>query len=565
MKTKFLISLLFSTLLLAETPLLFFSQNKEISSRELYEALELHKPYFFEFYADEPVLDDKDVDLTIKALKDHYRAKGFYHAEISNVRDKDSITIIIKENKPIIVKTITYSAGLDIGKQIPFEDGDIFDADKFIQSKKDIKILYAQSSFCNAKLDAKAWIDIENNTAYLSYKVLQNDSCRFGKIEVIPSKNIDAEILESILHIEEGEPFSSNKIAMSYESLYGYEGISKAIIDTKVKRDSSVDLSLSVVENENPLRFQAGLGVSSDEGAMIMLGLKHRNFLGDLKTIGVETRLTQIKQSIKANFDMPLLNRNALGLEAGYENEDFITFKESRVFVEPYLLQKRTPHLFKESIYIERSKTYDSDDLILIPEYTIFLISPKLGWSYDTRDKILDPTSGYFINSQIMGSLKSDISDATYYKFKATGGYILPVVDDYIAGFRATFGTLDIKDGDVPPSYRFFAGGMHSNRAYGYRKLGPTDARNNPIGSSSIVEATAEIRFDIYGNLRGVLFSDNTFLGNDTTPSYDNGYYSAGFGLRYKTPIGPIAIDMGFDIEDPTKQYAIHFHIGELF
>ncbi len=564
MKKKFFTLLFFSALLLAESPLLFFSQNKKISSRELYDALELYKPYFFEFYADEPAIEIKEIDLSIEALKDYYRSKGFYHTELSYTSDKDSITIIIKENEPIIVKTVTYSAGLNISKQIALKEGDIFDADKFIQSKKDIKILYAQSSFCKAELDAKAWIDIENNLAYLSYKVLQNDRCYFGDIEIKPSKNIDTEILESLLYMQEGESFSSNKIAMSYESLYGYEGISKAIIDTKANRNSRVDVAVSIAENENPLRFQAGVGASSDEGAMFMLGLKHRNFLGNLKTIGVETRVTQIKQSIKANFDIPLLNRNLAGIEAGYENEDFVTFKESRLFTEPYFLQKRTPHIFKESLLFERSKTYDSDDLILIPEYTIFLISPKLGWSYDTRDKILDPTSGYFINSQIMGSLKSGISDATYYKFKATGGYILPLYD-YTAGFRATFGTLDIKDGDIPPSYRFFAGGMHSNRAYGYRKLGPTDVRNNPVGSNSIVEATAEIRFDIYKNLRGVFFSDNTFLGNDSMPSYDNGYYSAGFGLRYKTPIGPIAIDAGFDIEDPTKQYAIHFHIGELF
>ncbi|MBE0514702.1 BamA/TamA family outer membrane protein [Sulfurimonas sp.] len=564
MKKKILIFLLFSTLLFANTPLLFFSQNKEISSRELYDALELHKPYFFEFYADEPTLDVKDIELTTQALKDYYKSRGFYHADISYVSDENSITFLIQENEPIIVRSVTYYAGLDIGKQIPFKDGDIFDADKFTQSKKNIKILYANSSFCRAELNAKAWIDIEKNSAYLNYEVLQNERCYFGKIEIMPSKNIDAKILESLLYMDEGELFSSDKIAMSYESLYGYEGISKAIIDTNINKNNSVDIALSVVENKKPIRFKAGVGASSDEGAIFMVGLKHRNIFGNLKTAGIEARVTQIKQSIKANFDMPLLNRNATGLEAGYENEDFFAFKESRVFAEPYFLQKRTPHLFKESLLFERSKTYDSEDLVLTPEYTIFLISPKLEWSYDTRDKILDPTSGYFISSQIMGSLKSDISDATYYKFKAKGGYILPIYD-YIAGFRATFGTLDVKEGDVPPSYRFFAGGMHSNRAYAYRKLGPTDGRNNPIGSNSILEATAEIRFDIYGDLRGVLFSDNTFLGNESMPSYDNGYYSAGFGLRYKTPIGPIAIDVGFDIENPTKQYAIHFHIGELF
>jgi len=564
LKKKFSTLLLFCTLLLADPPLLFFSQNKEISSRELYEVLEIHKPYFFEFYADEPAIELKDIELSINALKDYYRSRGFYHAEISYVHERDSVTITIKENEPIVVKTITYSSELDVNKQIPFKEGDIFDADKFSQSKKDIKLLYAKSGFCLAQLNAKAWIDIEKNLAYLSYKVLQNESCCFGEIEAASSKNIDAELLKSFLHMQEGEPFSSNKIDMSYETLYAHEGISKAVIDTKTDKKGIVDISLSVTENENPLRFQAGVGASSDEGAMFLLGLKHRNFLGDLKSAGIETRITQIKQSVKANLDIPLLNRNSTGLEAGYENEDFVTFKENSVFTEIYLLQKRVPHLFKESLVLERSKVYDSDDLSLIPEHTIFLTSPKLEWGYDTRDKMLDPTSGYFINSQIMGSLKSDISDATYYRFKATGGYILPV-DDYIAGFRATFGTLDIKDGEVPPSYRFFAGGMHSNRAYGYRKLGPTDSRNNPMGSRSVFEATAEMRFDIYGDIRGVLFSDNTFLGENSTPNYDNGYYSAGFGLRYKTPIGPIALDLGFDIEDPTKQYAIHFHIGELF
>ncbi|MCK9472836.1 BamA/TamA family outer membrane protein [Sulfurimonas sp.] len=564
MKKKLLAFFLFCTLLLADAPLLFFSKNKEISSRELYDALELHKPHFFEFYVDEPTLELKDIELTMQALKDYYKSKGFYHAAISYVSDDNSITFLIKENEPILIRSLTYIAGLDISKKIPFKEGDIFDANKFVQSKNDIKLLYANSSYCRVELDAKAWIDIEQNSAYLAYEVLQNEKCYFGKIDVKPSTSIDSKTLESFLYMQEGELFSAKKIADSYGNLYGYEGISKAIISTSIKKNNTVDIVLTAIENEKPIRFKAGAGASSDEGVMFLLGLKHRNFLGNLKTIGIETRVTQIKQTIKANFDMPLLNKNFTGSEIGYENEDFLTFKESRVFADFYLLQKRVPHAFKESLFFDKSKTYDSDDTALTPEYSLFLISPKLEWSYDTRDKILDPTNGYFINSQIMGSIKSDISDATYYRFKAAGGYIIPV-DDYIVGLRAAFATLDVKDGFVPASYHFFAGGMHSNRAYGYRKLGPTDSRNNPMGSDSILEATAEIRFDIYGDLRGVVFSDNTYLGNESMPSYDNGYYSAGVGLRYKTPIGPIAIDVGFDIQNPTKQYAIHFHIGELF
>ncbi|MCK9453808.1 BamA/TamA family outer membrane protein [Sulfurimonas sp.] len=562
--TFFLLSTLHSTLLFSNTHLLFFSGNKKISSRELYDALELYKPYPFEFYANGPAIELENIELTLHALENYYKSKGFHHADISYISDEKSVTLQINEDEPIIVKSVTYIAGIDVSKKIPFKEGDIFDADKFIQSKKDIKILYANSSFCNAKLNAKAWIDIEQNSAYLTYEVLQNEKCYFGNIEIKPAKSIDSDIIKSLICMEEGALFSSKKIDESYRNLYGYEAISKVVIETNVREGNKVDIVLSVSENEKPMRFKAGVGVSSDEGAMFMLGLKHRNFLDNLKTIGIETRVTQIKQTLKTNFDMPLLEKNTVGIEVGYENEDFVTFKESRVFSELYFSQKRVPHTFAQSLIFDNSKTYESDDALLIPEYSLFLISPKLDWSYDTRDNVLDPTRGYFINSHIMGSLKSDISDATYYKFRVNGGYVT-TVEDYIVALRGRFGTLNVQDGFIPPSYRFFAGGMHSNRAYGYRKLGPTDNKNDLMGSDSILEATAEIRFNIYGNLRGVIFSDNTYLGNESMPISDNGYYTLGVGLRYKTPIGPIAIDIGFDTQDPTKQYAIHFHIGELF
>lgn len=564
MKKKLFLFFLFSTLLFAESFLLFFNGNKALTTRELYDALEIHKPRFYEFYIDKPSLALKDIELTKQAIKGYYKSRGFYHADIQYVNDENAITIIIEENDPIIVKSITQTSRLDIGKKIPFKEGDIFDTNKFTQSKKDIKLFYANNHFCNISLNAKAWVDIEQNSAYLTYDVLQNEICHFGKIDVKPTENIDADILKSILYIEEGKLFTTDKITKSYESIYGHEGISKAIIDTNTDKNGSVNIVLSAFENEKPIRTQAGAGISSDEGAMLLLGAKHRNFLGNLKTIGIETRLTQIKQTIKTNFDMPLLNKNFTGFEVGYESEKFTTFKEDRISSDLFLKQNFLPHTFKESLVFDKSRTYDSDDETLFPKSSLFVVSPKLEWGYDTRDKILEATSGYFVNSHIMGSLKSTLSDASYYKFKVNSGYIIPV-DDYIFGLKATFGTLGVSDGYIPSSYRFFAGGMYSNRAYGYRKLGPTNDKNDPIGSDSILEATAEMRFDIYGSLRGVVFSDNTYLGNGSVPSYDNGYYSAGFGFRYKTPIGPIAIDFGFDIADPTKQYAIHFHIGELF
>jgi outer membrane translocation and assembly module TamA len=106
---------------------------------------------------------------------------------------------------------------------------------------------------------------------------------------------------------------------------------------------------------------------------------------------------------------------------------------------------------------------------------------------------------------------------------------------------------------------------MNSNRAYTYRDLGPKNRDGDPIGFSSLSEGTLEYRFPIYQEFRGVLFSDLTFASQNFLPDYANdGYWGVGAGIRYVTPVGPIAIDVGIDPDD-FGQYAIHFRIGELF
>lgn len=563
-KKKFILFTLCISLLFGEQFPLVFQGNQKISERDLYDSINLYKPYFYEFYKDEPTVDEKTVALLVEAIKNYYRSRGYFHAVVSHAKKNGIILFHISEEAPILIAAVAIISKLDITGQISFEVGDIFDSSQFTQSKQDAKLLYANNSYCNAELNAKAWVDIETNSAYLLYDALANEKCYFGATQINSSKNIDAEIIKSLLYIKEKELFSPLKITKSYESLYGYEGISKAIIDTTVEANNSVKTIVSVSENEKPIRFQSGVGVSSDEGAMASLGINHRNLYGNLKTAGLSTRVTQLKQTIKANFDMPIENRSSVGTELGFENEKFIGFKERRIFAEFHLKQRMNPHNFKESLLFDSSQTYESEDKELFTEGNLFVLSPKLEWGYDVRDKILDPMQGYFINSEVMGSLMSEVSDATYYKFKLSGGYILPLNSQTLA-LKASLGSLHLIQGDIPESYLFYAGGMYSNRAYGYRKLSPLSDSGEPIGSDSILDTTIEYRFPIYGAFKGVIFNDNTYIGEKAVPDYDNGYFSAGVGIRYMTPIGAVAIDLGFDIANPSAQYAIHFHVGELF
>ncbi len=551
-------------------PLLFaaplpvqFVGNKSIDSSILYEVMGIPKPLFFEFWKEKPKIDPDKVNTLLPALEEYYRSRGFYHTRATSEIDQSKIVIKIEENEPIRVENVSVISLLDIGRLIPFHKGDRFDAELFVRSKERIKRFYKDHHYCHIDLNAKAFVDIEKNTAYIVYEIKPNQPCVFGKITIKTPESVDPKIIKSLLMFREGEPYSAELIRRSYRDIYANEGIERVVINDTVVDGNVVPVDVMVSVYDRPVHFTAGAGYSSDEGINLQAGVKHRNFFGNLKTIGIDGRYSDIKQYARATAEMPLSHHNRLGMEAGVKKEIFDGYDEYSILAAVNLKHLRHPHYFQESIIVDLTDTKNSKDPVNFPNGKLLIVSPKIGWEVDMRNSFLDPTRGYKISIDGMGSIRSSISDASYYKVFGSASYHKQVSWG-VASVRGKFGSIKVFDGRIPPSYRFYAGGMNSNRAYNYRGLGPENENGDPIGGYSIAEGTVEMRMPLGGNFKWVLFSDVTFLGQDELPDFGKAYIAVGPGIRYVTPMGPIAIDVGFDVDDPS-QFAFHFHIGELF
>jgi outer membrane protein assembly factor BamA len=116
----------------------------------------------------------------------------------------------------------------------------------------------------------------------------------------------------------------------------------------------------------------------------------------------------------------------------------------------------------------------------------------------------------------------------------------------------------------VPLAERFFAGGASSNRAFPDNQAGPRDLETGfPLGGNALLMHSTELRFPLWGNnVGGVLFHD---MGNvydevsdisfrfrqHNNQDFDYMVQSVGFGIRYKTPIGPIRVDFSLSPNSP--------------
>ncbi|MEK6289699.1 MAG: POTRA domain-containing protein, partial [Acidobacteriota bacterium] len=219
----------------------------------------------------------------------------------------------------------------------------------------------------------------------------------------------------------------------------------------------------------------------------------------------------------------------------------------------------------------------------------------RIGPSFvrDKRDNKFDPTSGnqtigsFFVAATALGG------NEAFVKFYAEHARFYPIkrFRDTVFSMSARLGLASPFGGrdSMPISERFFAGGARDLRGLGFEEAGPQilvpkrdsngdvvkDGNGNtikvlsPLGGNAVLVLSSEVRFPLFGPVGGAVFSDtgNVFarvrdikLGNITQ--------TFGFGLRLKTPIGPVRFDYGFLVANKPPNVAgshKHFTIGQTF
>jgi outer membrane protein assembly factor BamA len=313
------------------------------------------------------------------------------------------------------------------------------------------------------------------------------------------------------------------------------------------------------------------------------LELSRNNMFGLGHSLNFKSRYSTLDRRVSLDYSIPHYrdvdgrNITILGV---YDNErDVLTFQSRRLEASAQLskqLGKAETMLFR---YTWRDVQVDESTLkinpLLIP---LNSQSARLGILSTTlvQDKRDDPVNAHrgIYNSLDLGLVDHYFGgNKNFLRFLGRNSYYKRITGDFILASNTEFGlihpfavTPGVSAFDyIPIPERFFGGGSTSMRGFPDNQAGPRDLLTGfPLGGDALLFHSTELRFPFLGdNIQGVLFHDmgNVYSGlgaisfrvhqKDLT-DFDYMVHAAGFGIRYRTPVGPVRLDLAYSINPPT-------------
>ena len=323
------------------------------------------------------------------------------------------------------------------------------------------------------------------------------------------------------------------------------------------------------------------------------------NMLGKAHSLSFNTRLSLLQQRGLFTYQAPRLfdsDRWQLAITGLYDTfRNVNTFTGRRVEGALQLsqnLSRTTTVLYR---YAYRRTSIDDETLNIEPLLVPLVSQPvRVGsvsstYISDRRDNPTDTSDGMYntlnvaLASEQMGSQPSFArviaQNSTYHKVRRRLVFArtLQIGVAVPWGSYATAGNLSPgfalrPDPRVPLSERYFGGGANSHRGFAYNQAGPRDAATGfPLGGGAQLLNSVEFRFPLVGvDISGVVFHDagNVYsrpsrismryrqpvhtAGNGGREfDFDYMVHAMGFGVRYRTPIGPLRLDMAYSPNPP--------------
>ena len=527
---------------------------------------------------------------------------GYYDPaiEVSNARSGSGeaqqvdVTIAIRAGEPVRVDSMTVEVGGEAAGIGVVSDavaafgprpGEVFDHQRYEDGKGRIAGALASRGYFDAQALAQR-VEVTRATRQADIDLRWDSGTRYALGEVTfvqePRTVIRPSLLAKVPGWQPGEAYDARDLDRLYESLarLDYFGVVSVEPDVEAARsDGSRQVPVRVALTPAPRSiYTAGASYGTESGAGVRLGVERRYLNSRGHKALAQLDYANYRKTLTLQYRVPaFLWRDGWytgTLQAADEQTDFLSSRRVEFVASrsgqfnDYLNLVASVHALRERWqYIDVEASGDSQDdadrVYSDARFANFLY-PSLRAEYLDADNKLFPRDALGGTLTLRGGLGGDEEREPFAQLHLTTSWFKGLGEEDRLIVRGEAGwTYSDALLLMPPSLRFFAGGDRSIRGYGWREVGPRivleDGRRYATGARSVITASVEYERYFRGPWGAAVFVDTGSAFNGRKPDLHTG---VGVGLRWKSPVGPVRLDIARGLDDPASPFTLHLNIG---
>lgn len=583
--------------------------NKAFSEKELISLLTLRTPGWFTWYSKADQYSKQKLAGDIEALKSFYLNRGYIEMQIESTQvsitpDKKDIfiTINIKEGEKFTVSDIKLEGEMlgreaELTSLLQLKKGDVFSGEKLTASTKNISDRLGNFGYAFANVNANPQIDREKKEVAFTVMIDPGKRVYVRNINISGNTKTRDEVIRREMRQFENSWYDGEKIKLSRDRIDRLDYFNDVTVETPdvAGKTDQVDVNIGVTEKPTG-NIMLGAGFSSADKLSLSGGVNQANAFGSGNTVGVNVNTSRLNRTIALSSTNPYFTDD--GISRSYEvflrttrpptvntgdyrirtmgaNIKFgVPFTEyDTVFfgagVEQTEVQTYTgvtnyndsPDVYKRYVDSMNGVASPSDANSAFQQGqhdgSASAIPLTAAWQRDNRDSALVPTRGRYqrANFEI-----SPAGDSNYYRATYQTQYFQPLFGGSTTlALNGEVNYGKALGGKVYPIFKnFYGGGIGSVRGYESSSLGPKAANGDPLGGSARLIFNAELQMPFPGS--GLDRSLRWFTFFDAGNVYEDGFggggglkTSAGIGLSWVSPIGPLKLSFGKPLNAVTE------------
>ncbi|MGZ6211501.1 MAG: outer membrane protein assembly factor BamA [Candidatus Binataceae bacterium] len=593
---------------LVEVSAIKFVGNKTFSDSRLRGLMETRKHNILSRFFNTGTLDRAKLQDDVDRMTAFYYNHGYLQVHIGDPaisRHGNSIivTVTIDEGSVFTVGKVGVGGDLkfpksDLTSKLTLKPHKVFSGADMEHDVLTLSDFYSDRGYAFVNVDPRTQVDPLAHRVDVTYAITPGNEVLIDRIKISGNTKTSDKVIRREIKVQEQEPYSASKIQISKQRLDSLGYFQSVRLSTEPARQpDKINLDVNVQEG-NTASFQVGGGYDSASSLFGTFLLQNTNLFGGGESASFSAEIGFLFENLSVSYtepwflDMPL----AVSLQ-GFDNQLYLfSFNQSEI---GFLLNSGYPladlglrklgPFSLEHITAGLGYQFESVGISNLSPFTTFDIQNAKGTSRVseflpsirrfTVDDPRDPRSG---SVESLDLELAGLGGTPFIKGVLHGHWFFPFIKNprfgewvYSPSFTLGYGTaLETGNGGNLPLYeRFFPGGLNGQgqvRGYEIYSLGPQVTLFNQFGQPFGVEQVGgskellfsqQIGFPILDalGLRGNVFFDagNSFLARESI-TFSGLQYAWGVGLFWKSPFGPINVDIAKPINRrPNDQHTV--------